>query len=91
MEQSEAQEEVGTGSKFFRSHKDQTIILDEIQEREVLFPNIKVHIAEQRFANNKRCKFLLLGSASLDMQRKSVASLTGRVSMIQMTGIYSRN
>ena len=87
LEQSEAQEEVGTGSKFFRSHKEQIIILDEIQEREILFPNIKVHIDEQRFVNNKRCKFLLLGSASLDLQRKSVASLTGRVSMIQMTGI----
>lgn len=87
LELSEAQEEVGTGSKFFKRNEDRIIILDEIQEREVLFPNIKVHIDEQRFVGNKKCKFLLLGSASLELQKKSVASLTGRVSQIQMTGI----
>ena len=40
LEQSEAQEEVLTGSKFFGSHKEQIIIFDEIQEREILFRNI---------------------------------------------------
>ncbi len=87
LELSEAQEEVGTGSKFFKRNKGRIIILDEIQERKILFPNIKVHVDEQRFVGNKKCKFLLLGSASLELQKKSVASLTGRVSQIQMTGI----
>lgn len=87
LEISEDQEEVGTGRKFFKQNKNRIIILDEIQEREILFPNIKGHIDEQRFVRNKNCKFLLLGSASLELQKKSVASLTGRISQIHMTGI----
>ncbi len=87
LEQSKAKAEVGTGTDFFDKHKDRIIILDEIQECPNLFPNIKVHIDEQRFEANKNCRFLLLGSASLDLQRQTAASLTGRAAFMQMTGI----
>ena len=87
LQETAAKEEIGYGSKFFERHKDRLIVLDEIQECEYLFPNIKVHIDEQRRAKNKKCKFLLLGSASLELQRRSVASLTGRLAMKEMTGI----
>ena len=87
LEKSKVREEIGTGSDFFEHHKNRLIILDEIQECGYLFPNIKVHIDEQRFAKNRDCRFLLLGSASLDLQKKSVASLSGRVSFMEMTGV----
>lgn len=87
LEQTKAKDEVGSGSDFFDKHKDRIIILDEIQECPHLFPNIKVHIDEQRFNNSKSCKFLLLGSASLDLQRQTAASLTGRAAFMQMSGI----
>ena len=87
LEEVEARTEIGTGRDFFARHKDRLIILDEIQECEYLFPSIKVHIDRQRLAKNTNCRFLLLGSASLDLQRKSVASLSGRVSFKQITGV----
>ena len=87
LEKSKVREEIGTGSDFFEHHKNRLIILDEIQECGYLFPNIKVHIDEQRFVKNRDCRFLLLGSASLDLQKKSVASLSGRVSFMEMTGV----
>ena len=87
LQKPDAKEEIGNGSKFFERHKDSLIVLDEIQECEYLFPSIKVHIDEQRRAKNENCKFILLGSASLDLQRRSVASLTGRHAMKEMTGI----
>ena len=87
LEEIEARDEVGTGSSFFMKHKDRLIILDEIQECEYLFPIIKVQIDRQRFEGNTNCRFLLLGSASLDLQVKSVASLTGRASFKEMSGI----
>ena len=87
LEKPLVKEEVGNGSKFFDRHKDRLIVLDEIQECEYLFPSIKVHIDEQRYAKNENCKFLLLGSASLKLQRRSAASLTGRHAMKEMTGI----
>ena len=79
--------EIGNGREFFRQHPDRVIILDEIQESPVLFRSIKVHIDEQRYEKGKKSKFLLLGSASLDLQRISAKSLTGRSSEIQMTGV----
>ena len=87
LEKPVAKEEIGNGSEFFDRHKDSLIVLDEIQECEHLFPSIKVHIDEQRRAENDKCKFLLLGSASLELQRRSASSLTGRLAMKEMTGI----
>lgn len=87
LEESEAQEEVGTGGKFFERHKQRIIILDEIQECGYLFKNIKAFIDVQRFAKNRDCRFLLFGSASLDVQRRAFSSLAGRVCQLQMFGI----
>ena len=87
LEDSDVRTEVGSGRKLFEKYKKRIIILDEIQECEFLFKNIKVFIDEQRFAKNKKCRFLLFGSASLDVQRKAFSSLAGRVTQIQMFGI----
>ena len=87
LERLKVQEEVGTGEEFFEQNKNRIIILDEIQECEFLFKEVKVFIDEQRFAKNKKCRFLLFGSASLDVQRKAFSSLAGRVTQIQMFGI----
>ncbi len=87
LQESKARVEVGSGHDFFVQHKKNIIILDEIQECEHLFKNIKVFIDEQRFVENRECRFLLFGSACLDVQRKAFTSLAGRVSQIQMYGI----
>ena len=87
LEDGKSKNEIGDGQEFFRRHKDKIIILDEIQESPALFKSIKVHIDEQRRKGDKSTKFLLLGSASLDLQTKSSKSLTGRSSQVQMTGI----
>ena len=87
LENEESLAEIGNGIKFFEKHEGKFIILDEVQENEKLFPAVKCIIDDQDFANAKRSKFLLLGSASLEIQRKSSASLLGRCSYIQMTGL----
>ena len=87
LERRKSRDEVGSGDDFFEAHKKRTIILDEIQECEFLFKEIKVFIDEQRFAKNRDCRFLLFGSASLDVQRNAFSSLAGRVSQIEMSGI----
>lgn len=87
LEDGKSKNEIGDGKEFFGRHKDKIIILDEIQVYPALFQSIKVHIDEQRRKGNKSTKFLLLGSANLDLQTKSAKSLTGRSSQVQMTGI----
>lgn len=88
LEDRSSKNEIGDGKQFFRRHKDKIIILDEVQESPDLFKSIKVHIDYQRRTEgNQSTKFLLLGSANLDLQTKSAKSLTGRSSEVQMTGI----
>lgn len=87
LENKDSMKEIGNGLKFFEQHKGKMIVLDEIQENENLFPAIKCTIDDQKFTNNPKHKFLLLGSASLELQRKSATSLLGRCTYIQMTGI----
>lgn len=79
--------DVGDGYDFFMKHYDKTIILDEIQENPELFQAIKVLIDKQRFDGSQSSKFLLLGSANLDLQKSSAKSLTGRSRRLQMSGI----
>lgn len=87
LENSHVRAVVGSGGRLFEENKNRIIILDEIQECEFLFKNTKVFIDEQRFAKNRNTKFLLVGSARLDVQRKAFSSLAGRVTQIQMHGI----
>ena len=87
LENSHVRAVVGSGGRLFEENKNRIIILDEIQECEFLFKNTKVFIDEQRFAKNRNTKFLLVGSARLDVQRKAFSSLAGRVTQIQMFGI----
>ena len=83
----DVQEEIGYGRDLFEENKKRIIVLDEIQECKYLFKSIKVFIDEQRFVKNRECRFLLFGSASLEVQRKAFSALAGRVSQIQMHGI----
>ncbi|MCG8520894.1 MAG: ATP-binding protein [Pseudomonadales bacterium] len=59
-----------------------TIIIDEIQRLPELFPLLRV-LADEPGSNRK---FLILGSASPDLIRKSSESLAGRVGFVNLTG-----
>lgn len=88
LDDPEQREEVGNGVEFFNNHRDALIVLDEIQNCPDLFPALKAHIDRQRRENRgPGGKFLLLGSASLDLQQHAAASLTGRYREVQMMGL----
>ena len=87
LENKETLAEIGNGIKFFKRHTGKLIILDEIQENEDLFLAVKCIIDEQRYLKKEKTRFLLLGSASLEIQRRSSSSLLGRCAHVQMTGL----
>ncbi len=58
------------------------IIIDEIQRMPELFPLLRV-LADR---SDHPAKFLILGSASPDLIKKSSETLAGRISYIDMTG-----
>ncbi len=69
---------------FLKAHADKTVILDEIQLMPELFSELRSLIDEQREPG----RFILLGSASPDLIRKSADSLAGRIGYLELTPFY---
>ncbi|MCB9800540.1 MAG: ATP-binding protein [Candidatus Omnitrophica bacterium] len=63
------------------SHKG-LVIIDEIQRKPELFPTLRVLVDRKPLP----AKFLILGSASPEIIRKSSESLAGRIEFIEMNG-----
>lgn len=66
---------------LFQSHQDYLICIDEVQMGAELFPTIRVEVDSLRKAG----RFLLLGSASQDLIRKSAETLAGRIHYNELT------
>ncbi len=66
---------------FFKSNKDVTICLDEVQ----LIPELFSFLRSEIDTNRKNGRFILLGSASQQLIQKSSESLAGRVGLIILT------
>jgi predicted AAA+ superfamily ATPase len=66
---------------FLKNHLNKTVILDEIQMMPELFAELRSLIDEKREAG----RFILLGSASPELIRKSADSLAGRIGYLELT------
>lgn len=62
---------------------DGTIVIDEAQRRDGLFPVLRVLVDEDR----RNGRFLVLGSASPDLVGLAADSLAGRVTLVELTGL----
>ncbi len=62
---------------------DGTIVIDEAQRRDDLFPILRVLVDEDR----RDGRFLVLGSASPDLVGLAADSLAGRVALVELTGL----
>lgn len=69
---------------YLRAQRGRLVVLDEIHRVPGLFPTLRGVIDERRRAGDSTGQFLLLGSASLDLQRQAGESLAGRVSYLEM-------
>ena len=67
------------------AYKDRLVILNEIHRVSDLFLTLRGLIDQGRRRGQRTGRFLLLGSASLDLMRQSGESLAGRISYIDMT------
>ncbi|MBX9783217.1 MAG: ATP-binding protein [Chitinophagaceae bacterium] len=66
---------------FFNQHKNDCIVIDEVQRMPEIFPVLRSVID----ANRKPGRFLLLGSASPDLLAKSSETLAGRIYYHELT------
>ena len=69
---------------FFGKHEDKLVILDEIHRVPEIFQPLRTIIDQGRRKNKGTGRFLLLGSASLELLNQSGESLAGRVEYIDL-------
>ena len=72
---------------FLRAHRDELVVLDEIQRAPELFMVLRVLIDENRWRGHDAGQFLLLGSASMNLLRQTSESLAGRIAYLEMGGL----
>jgi predicted AAA+ superfamily ATPase len=69
---------------FFAAHEDELVILDEIQRVPDLFATLRGVIDRGRRAGRRTGRFLILGSASLELLKQSSESLAGRIAHVEL-------
>jgi predicted AAA+ superfamily ATPase len=69
---------------FLDAYEDRLVVLDEIHRVPELFPALRGVIDRGRRHGRKTSRFLILGSASMDLLRQSSESLAGRIAYTEM-------
>jgi predicted AAA+ superfamily ATPase len=83
----EAREDRGKLSEpalFLRAYEDRLVILDEVHRAPELFQALRGLIDSGRRRGRRYGRFLVLGSASIDLLRQSGESLAGRIAYVEM-------
>jgi len=74
---------------FLKEYDDPLVILDEIHRVPELLQTLRGLIDRGRRRGNKTGRFLILGSASIDLLRQSGGSLAGRIEYIEKANLDS--
>jgi len=69
---------------YLSAHARQLIVLDEIHRTPEIFQVLRGQIDERRRMPGEAGKFLILGSASMDLLRQSSENLAGRISYVEL-------
>lgn len=69
---------------YLAQHEDKLVVLDEIQRTPQLFRSLRGLIDAGRRRGRGRGRFLVLGSASIDLLKQSSESLAGRIRYLEL-------
>ena len=72
---------------FFEGVEDRLVILDEIHRAPDLFETLRGVIDRGRRSGRGKGRFLILGSAAIEILRQSGETLAGRIAYIDLTGL----
>ncbi len=75
---------VGDLEQYCSLHADRLLILDEVHQAPGIFAPLRNVIEERRRAGKRTGQFLLIGSASIDMLKKSSGTLSRRVGYCEL-------
>lgn len=84
LEATEDRAKLADPALFLANYEDRLVVLDEIHRVPELFPALRGIIDRGRRHGRKTSRFLILGSASMDLLRQSGESLAGRIAYVEM-------
>ena len=84
LESREDRDKLADPALFLRRHERELVVLDEIHRAPELFATLRGLIDEGRERGLRHGRFLILGSASIDLLRQSSESLAGRIAYVEM-------
>lgn len=87
LEDSEDRSKLESPALFFGGLEDRLVILDEIHRMPEIFQTLRGVIDKGRRKQKGKGRFLILGSASIDLLQQSSESLAGRISYVEMGGL----
>ncbi len=70
---------------YLTEHQDKLVILDEVQRAPNLFQSLRGLIDRGRRQGRRFGRFLLLGSASIELLQQSSETLAGRIAYLELT------
>ena len=73
---------------YLESQRDKLVILDEVHRAPGLFPLLRGQIDQARREGFSNGRYLLLGSASLDVLKQSGESLAGRITYLDLGPLH---
>ena len=83
LERSTDREKLSDPVAYLESHRDELVVLDEIHRLPALFASLRGIIDQGRRDGREHGRFLLLGSASIDLMRQS-ETLAGRIEYVDL-------
>jgi len=84
LEAREDREKLNSAALFLNAYADRLVILDEIHRAPEIFQTLRGLIDEGRRARRRTGRFLILGSAAIDLLRQSGETLAGRIAYVDM-------
>ena len=84
LEAREDRDRIVEPTLFLRQYENSLVVLDEIHRVPELFSSLRGIIDQGRRSGRGKGRFLILGSAAIDLLRQSSESLAGRISYINM-------
>jgi predicted AAA+ superfamily ATPase len=85
LESTADQSKLQNAELYLSGHQDKLVILDEVQRAPGLFRNLRGLIDQGRRQGRRYGRFLLLGSASIDLLQQSSETLAGRIAYLELT------
>jgi predicted AAA+ superfamily ATPase len=84
LEDADQRAKLSNPAHYFAQHADKLIILDEVHRVPEIFQRLRGVIDQGRRDGRANRRFLLLGSAAIDLLRQSGESLAGRIAFLEL-------